>query len=89
MMVFGSGALAGFASSLIAYIARLLGLHRPGRVIFRDLLRVAAMMFAISAGAAFLVGLNMMSLTVPQGPSTHPESTHPESTPKNKTPSAH
>ena len=73
MMVFGSGALAGLASSLIAYLARLLGLHRPGRVIFRDLLRVAAIMFAIGAGAAFLVGLNMMSLTLPQGASTHPK----------------
>jgi hypothetical protein len=66
MMVFGSGALVGLASSLIAYIARPLGLHRPGELIFRDLLRVAAIMFAIGAGAAFLVGLNMMSLTVPQ-----------------------
>jgi hypothetical protein len=75
MMVFGSGALAGLASSLIAYIARLLGLHRPGRVIFRDFLRVTAIMFAIGAGAAFLTGLNMMSLTVPQGASTHPKGT--------------
>jgi hypothetical protein len=74
MMVFGSGAMAGLLSSLLAYLARLLGLQRPGQVIIRDLLRVAAIIAAVGSGAAFITGLNMMLLTLPEGSSTHPKS---------------
>jgi hypothetical protein len=82
MMVFGSGALAGLSSSLLAYLARLLDLHRPGRVIIRDFLRVTAIVVAIGAGAAFMTGLNMMFLTLPEG-----SSTRPKNRPKTQTPS--
>jgi hypothetical protein len=81
MMVFGSGAMAGLLSSLLAYLARLLGLHRPGQVIIRDLLRVAAIIVAIGSGAAFITGLNMMLLTLPEGSSTRQKSRPETQTP--------
>jgi hypothetical protein len=81
MMVFGSGAMAGLLSSLLAYLARLLGLHRPGQVIIRDLLRVAAIIVAIGSGAAFITGLNMMLLTLPEGSNTRQKSRPETQTP--------
>ena len=56
MMVFGSGAIAGLLSSLLAYFGRALVGEIPSRVIIRDLLRVGAIVAAIGSGAAFLRG---------------------------------
>jgi hypothetical protein len=81
MMVFGSGAMAGLLSSLLAYLARLLGLHRPGQVIIRDLLRVIAIVVAVGSGAAFITGLNMMLLTLPESSSTRQKSRPETQTP--------
>jgi hypothetical protein len=69
------------AISLLAYLARLLDLHRPGRVIIRDFLRVTAIVVAIGAGAAFMTGLNMMFLTLPEGSSARPKSRPETQTP--------
>jgi len=75
MLVFGSGALAGLLSSLLAYIGRtaMASTYLP----VQDLLRVGAIIAAVGSGAAFLAGLNMMALTVPQSSSTRPK-TQPE-----------
>src|SRR5262245_971764 len=77
MLVFGSGALAGLLSSLLAYIGRtaMASTYLP----VQDLLRVGAIIAAVGSGAAFLAGLNMMALTVPQSSSTRPK-TQPEKT---------
>jgi hypothetical protein len=73
MMVFGSGAIAGLLSSLLAYFGRALVGEIPSRVIIRDLLRVGAIVAAVGSGAAFLMGLNMVVLTVPEGSSARPK----------------
>jgi hypothetical protein len=73
MMVFGSGAIAGVLSSLLAYFGRTVGGEMPSRVIMRDLLRVGAIVAAVGSGAAFLMGLNMVVLTAPESASTRPK----------------
>src|SRR5262249_43240118 len=70
MMVVASGAIAGLASSLLAYIQRLFAVSLPRHVLMRDFLRVGAIVLAVGAGAAFLTGMNMVSLTVPEGSTT-------------------
>jgi hypothetical protein len=92
MIVFGSGTIAGLLSSLLAYIGRLLALSLPTRVLIRDLLRVGAIVMAVGAGAAFLTGLNMVSLTLPEGSTTRqknkPENHAPSpNTPEKQAPS--
>lgn len=77
MMVFGSGAIAGLLSSLLAYFGRALVGELPSRVIMRDLLRVGAIVAAVGSGAAFLMGLNMVVLTVPESSSTRPNPKSP------------
>src|SRR5262249_47456353 len=77
MMVFASGALAGLASSLLAYIRRLFAVSLPSHVFMRDFLRVGAIVLAVGAGA-----MNMVSLTVPEGTTTRIKSK-----PENRTPS--
>jgi hypothetical protein len=72
MMVFGSGAITGLLSSLLAYFGRTVVGEMPSRVIMRDLLRVGAIVAAVGSGAAFLMGLNMVVLTVPESSSTRP-----------------
>jgi hypothetical protein len=76
-MVFGSGAIAGLLSSLLAYISRALIANTPSRLLVHDLLRVGAVVAAIGSGAAFLTGLNMVALAVPESSSTRPKSKPP------------
>ena len=64
MLVFGSGALAGLLSSLFAYIGRTA--MGSSRLVVQDLLRVSAIIAAVGSGAAFLTGLNIMALMVPE-----------------------
>ena len=74
MMVFGSGALAGLLSSLLAYASRTVMVVASSHlVVVRDLLRVGAIVAAVGSGAAFLTALNMMALTVPESSSTRPK----------------
>ena len=91
MMVFGSGAIAGLLSSLLAYIRRLFAASLPTYVFTRDFLRVGAIIMAVGAGAAFLTGMNMVSLTVPEGSTTRmkstPEHQAPSPKPENQAPS--
>src|SRR5262245_57905463 len=93
MMVFASGAIAGLVSSLVAYVGRLFAASLPTHVLFlRDSLRVGAIVLAVGAGAAFLTGMNMVSLTVPEGSTTRmkskPENQAPSSRPGNQAPSS-
>ena len=83
MRVFGSGAIAGLLSSLLAYAGRTVMVMTPRRLIMRDLLRVGAVVAAVGSGAAFLTGLNMVALTVPE--SSRP---HPKSKPENHAPAS-
>ena len=86
MMVFASGAIAGLASSLLAYVRRLFAVSLPSHVFMRDFLRLGAIVLAVGAGAAFLTGMNMVSLTVPEGSTTRmkskPEIQAPSSKPE-------
>jgi hypothetical protein len=84
MLVFGSGALAGLLSSLLAYISRTA--MASSQLVVQDLLRVGAIIAAIGSGAAFLTALNMMALTVPQHGSTRPKSKPQEQTPSRTAP---
>jgi len=88
MMVFASGAIAGLASSLLAYIRRLFAASLPTQVFLRDFLLVGAMVLAVGAGAAFLTATNMVSLLVPGGSTTRvkskPENQAPSSKPENQ-----
>jgi hypothetical protein len=77
MMVFGSGAITGLLSSLLAYIGRTVTSH----LVLRDLLRVGAIVAAVGSGAAFLTALNMMALTAPESSSTRPKSKPQDQTP--------
>jgi len=72
MLVFGSGALAGLLSSLLAYIGRTA--IASSYLIVQDVLRVGAIIAAVGSGAAFLTGLNIMALMVPEASSTRPKS---------------
>lgn len=81
MMVFGSGALAGLLSSLLAYIGRTALVEASSHVYVRDLLRVGAIIAAVGSGAAFLTAVNMMALTVPESSSARPKSKPQEQTP--------
>jgi len=80
MMVFGSGAIAGLLSSLLAYFGRIV-VETPSRLIMRDLLRVGAIVAAVGSGAAFLTGLNMVALTAPESSWTHPKTKPEDQTP--------
>ena len=79
MLVFGSGALAGLLSSLLAYIGRTA--MASSRLVVQDLLRVSAIIAAVGSGAAFLTGLNIMALMIPETSSTRPKSKPQEQTP--------
>jgi hypothetical protein len=79
MLVFGCGALAGLLSSLFAYIGRTA--MASSYLIVQDLLRVGAIIAAVGAGAAFLTGLNIMALMVPESSSSRPKSKPQEQTP--------
>ena len=81
MLVFGSGALAGLLSSLLAYIGRTALVEASSHVYVRDLLRVGAIIAAVGSGAAFLTAVNMMALTVPESSSSRPKSKPQEQTP--------
>jgi hypothetical protein len=72
MLVFGSGALAGLLSSLLAYIGRTA--IASSYLIVQDVLRVCAIIAAVGSGAAFLTALNIMALMVPEASSTRPKS---------------
>jgi hypothetical protein len=74
MLVFASGAIAGLLSSLFAYVRRLFMVSLPSHIFLRDFLRVSAIVMAVGAGAAFLTGMNMVSLTVPEGSTTRMKS---------------
>ena len=80
MMVFGSGALAGLLSSLLAYASRTVMVGASSHLVVRDLLRVGAIVAAVGSGAAFLTALNMMALTVPESSSTRPKGKPQEQT---------
>ena len=86
MLVFASGAIAGLASSLLAYVRRLFAVSLPSHVFMRDFLRLGAIVLAVGAGAAFLTATNMVSLTVPEGSTTRmkskPEIQSPSSKPE-------
>lgn len=77
MMVFGSGAVGGLLSSLLAYVGRTVMVETSGHLVMRDLLRVGAIVAAVGSGAAFLTGLNMMALTAPES-SSRPKSNRPD-----------
>ena len=79
MLVFGSGALAGLLSSLLAYIGRTA--MASSYLIVQDVLRVSAIIAAVGSGAAFLTALNIMALTVPEASSTRPKSKPQDQTP--------
>jgi hypothetical protein len=79
MLVFGSGALAGLLSSLLAYISRTA--MASNQLVVQDLLRVGAIIAAIGSGAAFFTALNMVALTVPEHASTRPKSKPQQQTP--------
>ena len=79
MLVFGSGALAGLLSSLLAYIGRTA--MASSYLIVQDILRVGAIIAAVGSGAAFLTGLNIMALMVPKASSTRPKSKPQDQTP--------
>jgi len=81
MLVFGSGALAGLLSSLLAYLSRTVTVKASSHLVVRDLLRVCAIIAAVGSGAAFLTALNMMALTVPESSSTRPKSKPQDQTP--------
>jgi zinc transporter ZupT len=88
MLVFASGAMAGLLSSLFAYVRRLFAVSLPTHIFMRDFLRVSAIVMAVGAGAAFLTGMNMVSLTVPEGSTTRMKSKPEEnSKPQNPAPS--
>jgi zinc transporter ZupT len=88
MLVFASGAIAGLLSSLLAYVRRLFAVSLPTHVFLRDFLRVGAIVMAVGAGAAFLTGMNIVSLTVPEGSTTRMKSKPEEnSKPQNPAPS--
>ena len=80
MLVFGSGALAGLLSSLLAYIGRTA--MASSNLIVQDVLRVGAIIAAVGSGAAFLTGLNIMALMVPEASSTRPKSKPQDQTPQ-------
>lgn len=73
MLVFGSGAMAGLLSSLIAYLNRVVRIEAPGRIQLRDALRLAAMVAVIASGASFMIGLNMVGTATISRSSTHPK----------------
>jgi hypothetical protein len=73
MLVFGSGAMAGLLSSLIAYLNRVVRIEAPERIRLRDVLRLAAMVAVIASGASFLIGLNMVGTATISRSSTHPK----------------
>ena len=79
MLVFGSGALAGLLSSLLAYIGRTA--MASSYLIVQDVLRVGAIIAAVGSGAAFLTALNIMALTVPEASSIRPKSKPQDQTP--------
>ena len=79
MLVFGSGALAGLLSSLLAYIGRTAMVS--SNLIVQDVLRVGAIIAAVGSGAAFLTGLNIMALMAPEASSTRPKSKPQDQTP--------
>jgi len=79
MFVFGSGALAGLLSSLLAYIGRTA--LASSNLIVQDVLRVGAIIAAVGSGAAFLTGLNIMALMAPEASSTRPKSKPQDQTP--------
>jgi hypothetical protein len=79
MLVFGCGALTGLLSALFAYIGRTV--MASSYPIVLDLFRVAAIVMAVGAGAAFLTGLNIMALIVPEASSTRPKSKPQEQAP--------
>jgi hypothetical protein len=79
MLVFGSGALAGLLSSLLAYISRTA--MASSQLVMQDILRVIAIIAAVGSGAAFLTALNMVALTVPEHASTRPKSKPQQQTP--------
>jgi hypothetical protein len=81
MLVFGSGALAGLLSSLLAYIGRAVMVETSTRLVMRDILRVAAILAAVGSGAAFLTALNMIALTAPESSSTRPKGKPQDQTP--------
>jgi len=78
MLLFGSGALAGLLSSLLAYIGRT---AMASNLSVQDVLRVGAIIAAVGSGAAFLTGLNIMALMVPEASSTRPKSKPQDQTP--------
>jgi len=73
MLVFGSGAMAGLLSSLIAYLNRAVRIEAPERIQLRDALRLAAVVAVIASGASFMIGLNMVGTATINRSSTHPK----------------
>jgi hypothetical protein len=79
--VFGSGAILGLLSSLLAYISRTVMVEASSYLVVRDMLRVVAIIAAVGSGAVFLTALNMTALTVPVSASTRPKSKPQDQTP--------
>jgi CubicO group peptidase (beta-lactamase class C family) len=75
MMVFGSGAAAGLASALFAYLRRSLDTEIPLARSWRRRLPWLAMTAAIVGTICFIVGLNMARIAVQEArPQRHPRS---------------
>ena len=88
MIVFGAGAAAGLLSALLAYINRTLTVEAPHRSNLRSLLRLFAIVMAVTGGVAFVIGLNMVRNAAPTHSSTHPKSKRQNGAPASATKSA-
>jgi predicted membrane channel-forming protein YqfA (hemolysin III family) len=88
MIVFGAGATAGLLSALLAYINRTLTVEVPYRSNLRSLLRLFAILVAVTGGVAFLTGLNIVGNAAPERSSTHPKSKRQNGAPTPETKAA-
>ena len=88
MIVFGAGATAGLLSALLAYLNRIFTVEAPHRSNLRSLLRLFAIVMAVTGGVAFVIGLNMVRNAAPTHSSTHPKSKRQNGAPASATKSA-
>lgn len=73
MMFFSGGAVAALLSSFLAYVNRTVRMESPDRQDIRRILRGLAVAAVIGSGAAFLVGMNMVSTAQAERSSSHPK----------------
>jgi hypothetical protein len=73
MLFFSGGAVAALLSAFLAYVNRTVRMEAPGREMLRRVLRVLAILAVIGSGAAFLTGMNMVTLASSEKSSSHPK----------------